>query len=74
MRINKIYIILSYKYTLYIGVTYINYFIDSSDISTGKTPISNSGVLFAHPSVGKKPYYNSDLSLNGSIDLTNIGL
>ena len=55
-------------------VAYTNYFINSLDIYTGKTPVPNSGALSAHPFIGEKPYYSSSLSLNESIDLTSIGL
>ena len=46
----------------------------SSDTYAGKTPVPDSGALFAHPSVGEKLYYNGGLFLNESIDLTSIGL
>ena len=74
MCINIIYITLSYKRILYIGETYTNYFASSLNIFIGKTLVFNSGILFIYLSVGGKPYYNNGLSLNGSIDLTNIGL
>ena len=74
MRTNIIYIALSYKRTLRTEVAYTNYLISSSNISIGKTPVPSSGVPFAYPSIGRKPYYNSGLSLNRSIDLTSIGL
>ena len=68
------YIALSCKCTLYTEVAYTNCLISSLNISIGKTPVPSSGVLFAHPSIGRKPYYNSGLSLNRSIDPTSIGL
>ena len=74
MRTNIIYITLSYKRTLYIGVVYTNYLTSSLNISIGKTPVPSSSVLFTYPSIGRKPYYNSSLSLNRSIDLTSISL
>ena len=74
MPTNVIYITLSYKYTPRIEVAYTNYLISSSNTSIGKTPVPSSGVPFAHLSTGGKPYYNSSLSLNGSIDPTSIGL
>ena len=46
----------------------------SLDIYISKTPVLDSGALFAYPSIGKKPYYNGGLFLNKSIDLTSIGL
>jgi len=55
-------------------VAYTNYLISSLNISIGKTPVPSSSVLFAHPSTGGKPYYNSSLSLNRSIDPTSISL
>ena len=74
MRTNIIYIALSYKRTLYIGVAYTNYLVSSLNISIGKTLVSNFSVPFAHLFAGGKLYYNSSLSLNKSIDLTSIGL
>ena len=68
------YITLSYKRTLYTGITYTSYLASSLNISVGKTLVFNSSVLFAYLSVGGKLYYNSGLFLNGSIDLTSIGL
>ena len=74
MRTDIIYIALSYKRTPRIEVAYTNCLIGSLNISIGKTPVPSSGVLFAHPSIGRKLYYSSSLSLNRSIDLTSIGL
>ena len=74
MCTNAIYIILSYKHTLYIRVVYTSYLANSLNIFIGKTLVSNFSILFAHLSAGGKPYYNSSLSLNKSIDLTSIGL
>ena len=74
MRTNAIYITLSCKRTLYIEVAYTNYLASSLNISVGKTLVPSSGVPFTYPSIGRKLYYNSGLSLNESIDLTNIGL
>jgi hypothetical protein len=68
------YITLSYKRTLRTEVAYTNCLVSSLNISIGKTPVPSSGVLFIYLSVGRKPYYSSGLSLNGSIDLTSIGL
>jgi len=67
-------IILSYKYTLYIEVAYINYFVNNLNIFADKTLVLSSGALFARPFINKKLYYSSGLSLNKSIDLTSIGL
>jgi len=55
-------------------VAYTNYFASSLNIFIDKTLVSNSGVLFTHPSINIKPYYSSSLSLNKSIDLTSISL
>ena len=74
MRTNIIYIALSYKRILYTEVAYTNYLTSSLNISIGKTLVPSSSVLFTYPSIGRKLYYNSGLSLNRSIDLTNIGL
>jgi hypothetical protein len=68
------YIALSYKRTPRIEVAYTNYLISSLNTSIGKTLVPSSGVLFAHLSTGRKPYYSSSLSLNGSIDPTSISL
>ena len=74
MRTNIIYIALSYKRTLRTGVAYTSCLASSLNISIGKTLVPSSSVPFAYPSIGRKPYYNSSLSLNGSIDPTSIGL
>jgi hypothetical protein len=74
VRTNVIYITLSYKRTPRTEVAYTNCLISSLNISIGKTLVPSSGVLFAYPSIGRKLYYNSGLSLNGSIDLTSISL
>ena len=74
MRTNIIYIALSYKRTLRIGVAYTNYLPSSLNIYIGKTLVPSSGILFTYPSIGRKLYYNSSLSLNRSIDLTSISL
>ena len=74
MRTNAIYIALSCKRTLRTEVAYTNYLVSSLNISTGKILVPSSGVLFAYLSIGRKPYYSGSLSLNGSIDLTSIGL
>ena len=74
MRTNIIYIALSYKRTPYTGVAYTSYLTSSLNISVGKTLVPSSSVLFTYLSIGRKLYYNSSLSLNGSIDLTSISL
>jgi len=67
-------IILNYKRTLYTEVAYTSYLASSLNIFISKTLVPSSGVLFTYPSINKKLYYNSGLSLNKSIDLTSIGL
>ena len=74
MYTNITHIVLSYRRTPYIEVAYTNYFISSLNIYAGKTLVLNFSILFGHPSVDKKPYYNSSLFLNKSIDPTSIGL
>ena len=74
MRTNVIYITLSYKRTPYIEVAYTNCLISSLNISVGKTLVPSSSILFTYPSIGRKPYYSSGLSLNRSIDPTSISL
>jgi hypothetical protein len=69
---NAIHIALSCKRTLYTEVAHTNYLVGSLNTSIGKTPVPSSGVPFAHPSIGRKPYYNSSLSLNRSIGPTSI--
>jgi hypothetical protein len=70
VRTNIIYITLSYKRTLRTEVAYTNYLASSLNIFIGKTLVPSSGVPFTYPSVDRKPYYNSSLSLNRSIDLS----
>ena len=53
---------------------YTNYLAGSLNIYAGKTLVLNSGTRFTYPSADGKPYYNSSLSLNKSINLTSIGL
>jgi len=74
VRTNAINIILSYKYTLYIEVARTNCLINSLNIYISKTLVLSFGALFIYLSINKKLYYNSSLSLNKSINLTNIGL
>ena len=74
MYTNIIHITLNYRCILYIKVTYTNYLTSSLNIYIGKTLVPDFGILFSHLSINKKPYYNSGLFLNRSIDLTSIGL
>ena len=74
MYTDIIYITLSYRRTLYIEVAYTNCLTGSSNIYIGKTLVPNFSILSSHLSADKKPYYNSSLFLNKSINLTSIGL
>ena len=74
MRTNIIYIALSYKRTPRTEVAYTNCLISSLNISIGKTLVPSSSVPFTYLSIDRKPYYNSSLFLNRSIDLTSISL
>ena len=74
MRTNIIHVALSYKRTPRMEVAHTNCLVGSLNTSIGKTPVPSSGVPFTHLFTGGKPYYNSSLSLNGSIDPTSIGL
>ena len=67
-------ITLSYRRIPRTEVAYTNYLISSLNIFIGKTLVPSSNVPFTYPSIDKKPYYNSSLSLNKSIDLTSISL
>jgi len=72
-----IYIIsvtLSYKCIPRIEVAYTNYLASSLDIFIDKTLVPSSSTLFTYPSIDRKLYYNSSLSLNKSINLTSISL
>ena len=74
MYTNITHIALNYRRILYIKVAYINCLAGSLNIYISKTLVFDSSTLSSHPSVDKKLYYNSGLSLNKSIDLTSIGL
>ena len=54
MHTYTIYITLNCKRTPCIEVARTSYLISSLNISVGKTLVPNSGVLFTHPSVGRK--------------------
>ena len=73
MHTDIIYITLSCKRTPRIEVAYTNCLTSSLNTSVDKTLVPSSSVLFAYLSIGRKPYYNNSLSLNGSIDPTSIG-
>jgi len=69
-----IYITLNCKRTPRTKVARTSYLASSLNISVGKTLVPSFGVLFAYLFAGRKPYYNSGLSLNGSIDPTSTDL
>jgi hypothetical protein len=64
----------SYKRTLCTEVAYTNCLASSLDIFIDKTLVPSFSALFAYPSIDRKLYYNSSLSLNKSIDLTSTSL
>jgi hypothetical protein len=65
---------LSYKRTPRTEVAYTNYLTSSLDIFIDKTLVPSFSAPFTYPSIDRKLYYNSSLSLNKSIDLTSTGL
>ena len=65
---------LSYKRIPRIEVARTNYLTSSLNIFVDKTLVPSSNIPFTYPSIDKKLYYNSSLSLNRSIGLTNISL
>ena len=74
MYTNIIYIVLSYRRTLYTEVAHTNCLAGSLNIYIGKTLVPNFSALSSYLFTDEKPYYNSSLFLNKSIDLTSIGL
>ena len=74
MYTNIINTTLSYKRIPRIEVAYTNYLISSLNTFADKTLVPNFSALFTYLSKDRKPYYNSSLSLNRSIDLTSISL
>ena len=74
MRTYATSITLNYKRIPRTEVTRINCFTSNLNIFINKTLVFSSGVLFTYLSINKKPYYNSSLFLNKSINLTSIGL
>jgi hypothetical protein len=71
---NAINTTLSYKRIPYTEVAYTNYLASSLNTFIDKTLVLSSSALFTYLFIDRKPYYNSSLSLNKSIDLTSIGL
>ena len=74
MYTNITHIILNYRRTPHTEVAYTNYLAGSLNIYIGKTPVFNSGAPSGYLFVDRKPYYNSSLFLNKSIDPTSISL
>jgi hypothetical protein len=64
----------SYKRIPRTEVAYTNCLASSLNIFIDKTPVPSFGALFAYPSIDRKLYYNSGLSLDKSIDLTSTNL
>ena len=64
----------SYKRTPRTEVAYTNYLTSSLNTFADKTPVPSFSALFTYPSIDRKLYYNSSLSLNKSIDLTSTSL
>jgi hypothetical protein len=71
---NVINTTLSYKRIPRIEVAYTNYLASSLNIFIDKTLVPSFSALFTYPSIDRKLYYNSSLSLNKSIDLTSTNL
>jgi hypothetical protein len=65
---------LNYKRTPRIEVAYTNCLASSLNTFVDKTLVPGFSALFVYLSIDRKLYYNSGLSLNKSIDLTNTGL
>ena len=64
----------SYKRTPHTEVAYTNYLASSLNTFVDKTLVPGFSALFTYPSIDRKLYYNSSLSLNKSIDLTSTNL
>jgi hypothetical protein len=71
---NAINTALSYKRIPRIEVARTNYLTSSLNTFADKTPVPSFSALFTYPSIDRKLYYNSSLSLNKSIDLTSTSL
>ena len=65
---------LSYRRIPRREVAYTSCLTSSLGIFIGRILVFNSSALSSHLSTNEKPYYNSSLSLNKSIDLTSISL
>jgi hypothetical protein len=55
-------------------VAHTNYLTSSLNTFVDKTPVPSFGAPFTYPSIDRKLYYNSSLSLDKSIDLTSTNL
>jgi hypothetical protein len=64
----------SYKHIPRIEVAYTNYLASSLNTFVDTIPVPSFSALFTYPSIDRKLYYNSSLSLNKSIDLTSTNL
>jgi hypothetical protein len=71
---NAINAALSYKRIPRTEVAYTNCLTSSLNTFIDKTLVPSFSALFAYPSIDRKLYYNSSLSLNKSIDLTSTNL
>jgi hypothetical protein len=71
---NAINTALSYKRIPRTEVAYTNYLTSSLNTFADTILVPSFSALFAYPSIDKKLYYNSGLSLNKSIDLTSTNL
>jgi hypothetical protein len=65
---------LSYKRIPRTEVAHTNYLTSSLNTFVDKTLVPSFSALFAYPSINRKLYYNSGLSLDKSIDLTSTNL
>jgi hypothetical protein len=64
----------SYKRIPRTEVAHTNCLASSLNTFIDKTPVPSFSALFTYPSINRKLYYNSSLSLNKSIDLTSTNL
>jgi hypothetical protein len=71
---NVINTALNYKRIPRTKVAYTNYLTSSLNTFIDKTLVPSFSALFTYPSIDRKLYYNSSLSLNKSIDLTSTSL
>jgi hypothetical protein len=71
---NAINTALSYKRIPRTEVAYTNYLTSSLNTFIDIIPVPSFSAPFTYPSIDRKLYYNSSLSLNKSIDLTSTNL